>query len=89
MKATWKNNSVEFVQWKGNNIDEVKTFVGDKKVFMSTDNSGEIFVSGVGVVRKCAYICKNGYYEFTPLFICSWKVFPRIVNEDIGSGLEI
>lgn len=89
MQATWKNNSVKFVQWRGDNIDEVKDFVKDKKVFISTDNSGELFVNGVGVVRKSDYVCKNGYYEYSPLFICSWKVFPRIINEDIGSGLSI
>lgn len=89
MKATFKDNSVEFVQWKGNNIDEVKSFVGDKKVFMSTDNSNEIFVCGVGIVPIYDYIYKAGYYTYNSLRICSWKVFPRIVNEDIGSGLSI
>lgn len=88
MKATWKTNSVEFVQWN-NNIDEVKAFVGDHKVFVSTDNSGEIFISGVGIARSGDYICKNGNYAYTPLSIYSWKVFPRIINEDIGSGLSI
>ena len=89
MKATWKNNSVDFVKWNGDNLDEVKEFVGDKKVFLATDNSDEIYICGVGIVRKGDYICKNGYYIYSPLFVCSWKEFPRLVNEDIGSGLVI
>ena len=90
MKATWKNNSVEFVQWNGSNLYEVENFIGkDHKVFLSTDGSDEIYVKDIGIVGKNDYLCRNGNYTYNPIQIYSWKVFPRIVNEDIGSGLSI
>ena len=48
-----------------------------------------VYGNGGHVVRKGDYICKNGYYIYSPLLVCSWKEFPRLVNEDIGSGLVI
>lgn len=86
MKATWQNNSVEFVQWKGNNIEDVKSFVKeDRTVFLATDGSMELYIVGTGRVRTGDYICKNGNYAFNSLQIYSYKVFPRIINEDINS----
>lgn len=88
MKATWINNSVEFVQWKGDNIEEIKDFVFGHRVFMSVDNTSEIYIEGIGVAGIKDYIYKSGYYDYAPILISSWKVFPRIINEDIGSGLN-
>lgn len=90
MMATWKNNSVEYVQWNGSNLYEIENFVGnDHKVFMSTDGSGEIYVNGIGTVGKNDYLCRSKNYAYNPIQIYSWKVFPRIVNEDIGTGSSI
>lgn len=91
--ATWKNNTVEFIQWTGNNLYEVEEFVEKAsqgtKIFISTDGSNEIYVIGVGIVRQNDYLYKSGNYTYSPILVSSWKVFPHIVNEDIRSGLEI
>lgn len=90
MKATWKNNSVEFIQWKGDNLKEIEDFVGkDHKIFIAADGSNEIYIRGIGIAIKTDYLYKNGNYIYSPITISSWKMFPRLVNEDIGSGLPI
>ena len=86
--ATYKDNSVRYIQWNGNNLDEVKQFVGER-VFLATDGSEELYISNLGIVRKMHYICKDNNYAYKPFVVYSWKVFPRIINEDIGSGLPI
>ena len=89
-RATWQTNSVSFVQWKGNNIEEVKEFVGkEHKIYTPIDESKEIYVHGIGIVREQDYLCKNENYAYNPIQILSWKVFPRLINEDIGSGLIV
>lgn len=85
--ATYKDSSVRYVQWNGCNLDEVKQFVGER-VFIATDGTEELYICNIGIVRKMQYICKNNCYAHIPFTVYSWKVFPRIVNEDIGSGLS-
>lgn len=87
-KASYKDNTVDYVQWNGSNLDEVKEFLVDKRVFLATDSSEELYVLDLGIVRKMHYICKDNNYAYNPFHVYSWKVFPRIINEDIGSGLS-
>lgn len=87
--ASYKDNTVTFVQWNGSNLDEVKEFVVGERVFLATDGSEELYITNLGIVRKMYYICKDNNYAYKPFVVYSWKVFPRIINEDIGSGLSI
>ena len=87
-EATWNNNKVKFVQWDGLNIDIVKEFVKDHKIYRSIDKEDELYITGVGLVEKDDYICKDCRYIYDNYRIYSWKVFPRLIKEDIGSGLD-
>lgn len=87
-EVTWSNNKVKFVQWNGLNIDIVREFVKEHKIYRSIDKEDELYIAGVGLVEKDDYICKDCRYIYDNYRIYSWKVFPRLINEDIGSGLD-
>lgn len=88
-KATWKNNAVTFVQWNGDNLTEVQDFVGkEHKIYKPIDNGNELYIKGIGIIGNGDYICKNQNYAYNTFDIYSWKTFPRLINEDIGSGLD-
>lgn len=94
-KSTWISNDVEWVKWDGSNIDEIKELLGDisrHKIYFPEDyeKSKELYISNLGTLRTGDYLTKShrtlGWTEFFEIH--SWKGFPRMVNEDIGSGLS-
>lgn len=93
-KATWINNDVEWVKWDGTNLDEIKKLIGDygHHIYFpeNYEQTKELYISTLGTLKTGDYITKShGTFGWTACFeIHSWKTFPRMINEDIGSGLS-
>ena len=90
--ATWTNNDVKWVKWEGNNIDEIIELIGtDYKLSTPILPNEEkvLYVHGIGKLRIGDYLTESNRNLNVPTYeIHSWKLFPRMINEDIGSGLS-
>ena len=94
-KATWINNEVEWVKWDGTNLDDIKALINKyscHKIYFpeNYEKTKELYISHLGTLKTGDYLTKThrtlGWSEV--LEIHSWKTFPRMINEDIGSGLS-
>ena len=92
--ATWIKNDVDFVKWEGNNLDEIKELLGDCSSYVPLfkedyEKTKELYIKGLGTLRVGDYLTRSrrnlGWSDC--IEIHSWKTFPRLINEDIGSGL--
>lgn len=91
--ATWIENEVQWVKWEGDNLDEVKELLGDRyKIFFPEDyeKTKTINIHNLGMLEVGSYITKTyrGIGWAYVYEIHSWKTFPRMIKEDIGSGLS-
>ena len=93
-KSTWISNDVEWVKWDGSNLDEIKELLGKNsiyKIYFTEEykKDKKLYISNLGVLEVGNYLTKSHRtVAWSELFeIHSWKTFPRMINEDIGSGL--
>jgi len=83
--------TVEWVRYMGDNLDEIKEFCNGQKIYLATDDSKELFMKEHGYIRVGDFVIYgyvNNYYYAKHYKIVSWKDFPRMIKEEIPVYLE-
>ena len=81
---------VEWVRYTGDNSDEIRRFINDRSVgnkfYMSIEGDKEIYWKEHGVIRAGDFVVAGmGHHEtlYDGITVISWKIFPRMISEEI------
>ena len=83
--------TVNWVRYTGDNLDEIKDFCKDIKIYLATDDSRELYMHEYGRIRVGDFIIYgyiDNYYYMKHYKIVSWKSFPNMVKEEIPVFLD-
>lgn len=91
---------VEWVRYTGDNFKEIEQFINAKKTdftkkekfYLALDGSEDIYWKEHGYIRVGDFVVvgMDGYKtaSFDGYAVISWKVFPRMISEDIPLYLD-
>lgn len=93
------SKEVEWVRYTGDNFQEIKQFVNRNKTkfennekFYISEDDGEIYWKEHGFIRVGDFVVlgMDGYKtaSFDGHAIISWKLFPRMISEEIPVFLD-